>query len=198
MTELQNRVQELSTQVNALVAQVRRNTKEKENVLGKLNGNYGRTIGLADEYLSYLELSDLPEPCKIIFRQVLQVDGTAKLELDLLLLHPGGLFLVEVKSDLSRTREVAHKNVQRVTFLRKKIPAIAGAPIYSIVAYHNERFNGMKIRPVVEEAGGTYLVHNRNLRVVVLGLASKKPKSLSEKKIDQIAQQLETLYLNNH
>ena len=144
--------------------------------------------GLLAEFLTYTELRRLPPPSRLFFNYKILGMAGALTEIDLLLLLPGGLFVIEVKSNLNDLiiAKSQKRNEARVDMLSELLNiGKPNFPSFSVMVYTNERDDKW-----VWRKGATLVTHSRYLLPAIRWLADQNPESLSAERIDLIADRL--------
>ncbi|MDR3314150.1 MAG: phosphoribosylformylglycinamidine synthase [Oscillospiraceae bacterium] len=163
--------------------------KIESALVNGLTEELAQDVGLTGEFLAYMALQNLPPPCRVLFNYELHSKKNKTLtEIDLLLLTPGGVFIIEVKSHLKQLGEILGRNKMRLDYLQQRLPALKGLPFYSIVVYHNERTDKL-----VWMQGSAFVVQMRYLRNTVQWLAEQNPQALAPAQIDALHSALQNL-----
>jgi len=158
-------------------------------LITRLTDGLTQDRGLAAEFLVYMALLRLPGPQEIFFNYRIMGRGTPLAEIDLLLLLPGGLFVIEVKSQLKEVATQAKHNEERIRLLCERLNlGKLDFPLHSLIVYYNERAD-----KTVWLQGATHVVHRRFLLPTIAWLASQKPDSIDAQQMEQIAGRLRTM-----
>ncbi|MDR2686608.1 MAG: phosphoribosylformylglycinamidine synthase, partial [Oscillospiraceae bacterium] len=141
--------------------------------------------GLAAEFLVYMALQRLPAPRRLFFNYRIMGPGVPLAEIDLLLLLPGGLFVIEVKSQLKEVNSQAKHNQERARLLCERLNNLGKIdfPVHSLIVYYNERAD-----KTVWVQGATHVTHRRFLLPTIAWLASQH--SLDAGRMEQVAGRL--------
>ncbi|MDR1465981.1 MAG: phosphoribosylformylglycinamidine synthase [Oscillospiraceae bacterium] len=155
--------------------------RTQDELLAELTGN----DGFAGEFLTYMELCRLPQPRRLLWGYRFMAEGISQAEVDLLLMLPGGLFVIEVKTNLKSTGETVSRNRERVKLLRAQLRLTKKDPIYSLVVFYNEREDKLAWFQDL-----TWVVQARYLRTTVEWLAARKPRAFSQERITGFMREL--------
>ena len=147
--------------------------------------------GLAAEFLVYMALMRLPGPHRVFFNYKIMGPGAPLAEIDLLLLTVGGLFVIEVKSQLKEVANQARHNEERIRLLCERLNNSGGKldfPVHSVIVYYNER-----VDKAVWAQGATHVAHRRFLLPLIAWLGSQKTDSLDAEAMERVAARLRVM-----
>ena len=161
----------------------------KTNLVNVITNEMAQDQGLAGEFLTYMALLRLPPPCRVFFNYKIMADEMPLAEIDMLLLTHGGMFVIEVKTQLSKIGEVSKRNKERIRLLRERLSASKKSlPIYSVVVFHNERQDKW-----VWAQDATLITHHRYLLPTIAWMAKQQPQALDNERIIALGDKLQTL-----
>ncbi|MDR2753371.1 MAG: NERD domain-containing protein [Oscillospiraceae bacterium] len=156
---------------------------------GMLGSEMAEDPGMMGEFLVYMVLQRLPKPKRVQYGYRFMRGGEALAEADLLLLVPGGVFVIEVKSRLKQTCETSKHNMERVRLLRDMLGLRKKeVPVYSLVVFFNEREDKL-----VWRQNAAYLTHYRYLQQTLAWLASLHPHALGREEIAALDEKLQLM-----